>query len=86
MRIICKISIKIVKNFQVQYVDGGVGKCVTIVGMVHGSTPKLEFLLEKLANHASPPPLHFHMPLLKIVVSAYSHQNYAVQIRHYFSC
>jgi hypothetical protein len=41
---------------------------------------------EKLANHASPPPLYFHMPLLKIVVSAYSHQNYAVQIRNYFSC
>jgi hypothetical protein len=41
---------------------------------------------ENLANHTSPPPLYFHMPLPKIVVSAYSHQNFAVQIRHYFSC
>jgi hypothetical protein len=41
---------------------------------------------KKLANHASPPPLYFHMLLPKIVVSAYSHQNNAVQICHYFSC
>jgi hypothetical protein len=41
--------------------------------------------MEKLANHIPPRLVYFHMPLPKTVLSAYSHQNYAVQICHYFS-
>ncbi len=50
-----------------------------------GNNKNLSLEKEKLANHVPPRLVYFHMPLSKIVVSAYSHQNYAVQICHYFS-
>ncbi len=62
------------------------GKCVHPQHQNCMKSTHSDYFMEKLAHHASPPTLYFHMPLLKILVSAYSHQNYAVQIRHYFSC
>jgi hypothetical protein len=47
---------------------GGIGTCWS--PLLEQASPKL---MEKLTNHASPPPLYFHMRLLKIAVSAYSH-------------